>query len=66
MRLEDYPAELADQLKELFKSDSDLISEWEANFISDLQERFEQWEEKMYISEKQADTIERIYNKVFK
>lgn len=38
-------------------------TDWEEEFTESIRERFEQWGERMYLSESQADHLERIAGK---
>jgi hypothetical protein len=44
--------------------DEDILDEWEANFITDMHERYLQYEDSMFISPKQLEKLSKIYKKL--
>jgi hypothetical protein len=44
--------------------DAGLLSEWETQFSNDMRERFERYGERMYISEKQWASLDRLETKM--
>lgn len=43
-------------------AETNASSRWEMDFMSDMVERYEQWGDDMYLSEKQHDVLERLCN----
>lgn len=44
--------------------DEGILDEWEANFISDMHERYVQYEDAMFISPKQLEKLSKIFRKL--
>lgn len=47
-----------------FSSNEDRLTEWEKGFVHDMQERFEKYEQTLFVSGKQWKILTRIYEKV--
>ena len=54
------PADIEDFERLLSDAASQAKSEWEQEFVSDLNERYELYGSSLYISEKQIEQLERI------
>lgn len=45
-------------------ANEDRLTEWEKGFISDMSDRFEKYEQTLFVSPKQWKIIRRVYDKV--
>lgn len=50
----------------LYKHCQDDLTDWERNFISDLSDKIIQYEERTMFSDRQSDTVQRIWDKIQK
>lgn len=57
-------AEMFDEASEfedlLDAAESEASTGWEMDFVSDMRDRFEEYQERMYLSERQIEILERI------
>lgn len=44
--------------------DEGVLDEWETNFVTDMYERYVQYEDAMFISPKQLEKLSKIYKKL--
>lgn len=65
MITEDHKKELDEIFKACLEND-DLLTEWENDFVSDYVDKLELYGEKLNISPKQQDIIDRLENKLKK
>lgn len=50
-----------DEFAELLEdAEAQASTEWEIDFVSDISERFDEYEDRMYLSDKQRSTLARI------
>lgn len=52
------------ELDKLADEDTSQFTEWELNYIDEQAERAEEFGEKIYVSAKQVETLDKIYRKV--
>lgn len=61
MKVQDYYSE-EDFEDLLTEAEANAANDFETTFVSDLRERFDDYGKRMYLSERQRETLERIAN----
>jgi len=62
--MSDRVADVYDEVSEfealLADAEANAVTDWEMEFVSDINDKFEKYGDKMYISTEQIETLERI------
>jgi len=64
MALSDTQVAWLEKLFELARGNDGMLSDWDRKFLADMEERFEKYADKAYVSPSQGTQLRRIYNKL--